>query len=250
MTLKKHTSIIVVPDGERLARTGADLFLKTALESIRATGRFTVAVSGGSTPRAMHRLLAKPPLVETIPWERVYLFWVDERMVPPENEASNYGTALKDFLHETPLPRSNVFSMVSDKAPAEAASDYQERMRSFFGGDGFPSLDLIMLGIGTDGHTASIFPGDPTAVDTDAWVAAVRGGNPLVDRLTLTLQVLNRSKKAVFLVSGRNKSDVARRLIVGDASNLPAGLIRPAGDLIWLLDAEGAALLPESDLNR
>jgi len=245
--MDQKRKIIVADDPDQLAVRGAELFCKIARKAIRTTGRFMAAISGGSTPRAMNRLLTREPCVSQIAWRKTHLFWVDERMVPADDPASNFGAAREDFLEAVPLPPENIHPMTSDKSPPEAATDYQKDLKNTFGFESgnLPVFDLIFLGIGQDGHTASIFPGDGTALETDLWVVAVKGGNPDVHRLTLTRPVLNHAGTAVFLISGKNKAAVVKTLLAPEPTQLPARNIKPVhGELIWLLDREAAALLP------
>lgn len=244
--MDQKRKIIVADDPDQLAVRGTELFCKIAREAINTTGRFTAAISGGSTPRAMNRLLTREPYVSQIAWQKTHLFWVDERMVPAGDPASNFGAAREDFLEAIPLPPENIYPMTSDKPPPEAATDYQKDLENTFGieSGNLPVFDLIFLGIGQDGHTASIFPGDQTALKTNLWVVAVKGGNPNVHRLTLTRPVLNHARTAIFLISGKNKAAVVKTLLAPEPTQLPARKIKPVhGELIWLLDREAAALL-------
>jgi 6-phosphogluconolactonase len=246
MTANRKDRIIVAANIERLASESADLFRRIAIESVTRSGRFSVALSGGSNPRPFHRLLADEPYRSGIPWAQTHIFWVDERLVPADDPASNFGTARNDFLARLPIQRSHVHPMCSDKPPPRAADDYQRTLGTHFGVDtaGAPVFDLVVLGIGIDGHTASIFPGDRTAVETDRWVVAVTGGSPNVARLTLTLPVLERARYVIFLVSGRQKAATVHTIITGDTS-LPPRQIAPAGGMVtWLLDRDAAYLLP------
>jgi len=245
--MDQKRKIIVADDSDRLAVKGAELFCETARAAIGTTGRFRAAISGGSTPRAMNRLLSRDPYVSRIAWRKTHLFWVDERMVPADDPASNFGAARRDLLEAVPLPPENIHPMTSDKSPTEAAADYQKDLENSFRIEkgSLPVFDLIFLGIGQDGHTASIFPGDRTALKTDWWVVAVKGGNPDVHRLTLTRPVLNNAGTAVFLISGKNKAGVVKTLLAPEPTQLPARKIKPVhGELTWLLDRDAAALLP------
>jgi 6-phosphogluconolactonase len=252
MTPPQNSRIIVTDGIERLAMEGADLFQRTAVASVARTGLFTVAVSGGSTPRPMHRLLAEDPYSTGVPWQFTHLFWVDERLVPVTDPDSNFGSAERDFLNQLTIPAANIHPMSSRKPPPAAADDYEHELRRHFSrfSNAEPVFDLIMLGVGTDGHTASIFPGDRSAEETTRWVTAVRGGTPYVERLTLTLPILNRARCLVYLVSGSEKAVVVRSLLTDASAQLPPQRIVPQrGDILWLLDAAAAELLPQ-DLPR
>jgi 6-phosphogluconolactonase len=248
MTPTENSRIIVTAGIERLASEGADLFQRAAVASVASAGIFTVAVSGGSTPRPMHRLLAEDPYRSGIPWQFTHLFWVDERLVPVTDPDSNFGSAERDFLNQLTIPAGNIHPMSSRKPPVAAAEDYENELRQHFSrfSSAEPVFDLIVLGVGEDGHTASIFPGDHSAEETTRWVTAVKGGTPDVERLTLTLPILNRARCIVYLVSGSKKAEVVRTLLTDASAQLPPSRIAPQrGKIIWLLDTEAAALLPQ-----
>jgi len=248
MTANRKDRIIVAANIERLASASADLFRRIAIESVARSGRFSVALSGGSSPRPFHRLLADEPYRSEIPWAQTHIFWVDERLVPPDDPASNFGMARKDFLTRLPIQHSHVHPMGSEKPPRRAADDYQQTLETYFGVDATnaPVFDLVVLGIGIDGHTASIFPGDRTAVETDRWVVTVAGGSPNVARLTLTLAVLERARCVLFVVSGRQKAAIVRTILIDDTALPPRQIAPDRGIVTWLLDREAAYLLPAS----
>jgi 6-phosphogluconolactonase len=239
----------VEPDAEAVARRGADLFVETAQASVDRLGRFVVAISGGSTPRPMHRLLAEPPFLEAVPWQGTHLFWADERMVPYESADSNFGAAKADFLDRVPLPVQQLHPMPTWCPASEGASIYEAELQGVFErfGNSRPVFDLIFLGIGTDGHTASLFPGSPGVIsdgDPDSWVLGVRGGKPRVDRLTLTYSVLNRAKAVVFVVCGREKAEIVKVILEDCGKRLPAQRVHPSkGTVTWILDQGAAGLL-------
>lgn len=248
MTPPENSRIIVTPGIESLSTDGAELFQSTAVASVARTGIFTVAVSGGSSPRPMNRLLAEEPYRSGIPWQHTHLFWADERLVPLTDPASNFGNAEGDFLKQLAIPDGNIHPMSSQKSPAAAADEYERELRRHFSriASADPVFDLILLGVGEDGHTASIFPGDHSAVETTRWVTAVKGGSPKVERLTLTLMVLNQARCIAYLVSGSKKASVVRSLLTDAAGQLPPQMIAPQrGKIIWLLDEAAAALLPQ-----
>ena len=244
MTNKQTT--IIESGFTDLANKGAEIFSRAAIESIEKRGRFAVAISGGSTPRVMHGMLAKEPYLSDIPWEKTHIFWVDERCVPENDPASNFGLARKDFLDRVPIPQNQIHPIPVEAYSEEGAGKYQRVLIDFFHlqkGE-FPVFDLIFLGIGTDGHTASLFPGKSALNEMNRWVVAVKGGNPNVNRLTLTLPVINRGKQIVFMISGKKKASVVKNALKGIQSGLPAQLVKPIkGTLIWLLDREAASLL-------
>ena len=242
-----NKQIIIIESGVTdLARKGAEIFSRAAKESIEKRGRFAVAISGGSTPRSMHSMLGEEPFYSDIPWDKTDIFWADERCVPNNHPDSNFGAAKKDFLDRVPIPRGHIHPLQEDLSPEEGALWYQQKLIKFFQRkeDEFPLFDLIFLGIGTDGHTASLFPGQSALNEMKRWVVAVKGGNPDVNRLTLTFPVINRGKQIVFMISGKKKASVVKTALKGIQSGLPAQLVQPLkGTLIWLLDREAASLL-------
>jgi 6-phosphogluconolactonase len=242
------SEIWVKDNPKLLARTGADIFTRAAQAAVKERGRFAVAVSGGSTPRLMHRVLAGESYCSEVPWHKAFLFWVDERCVPVTDEASNYGAAKIDLLERVPIPVVQVHPMPAGMPPKEGAVEYQRLINTFFRlGEGhFPSFDLIFLGIGEDGHTASLFPGQKALQEKKRWVVAVKGGQPNVDRLTLTFPLLNRARQIVVLASGKRKAAILKTLFEDKEGHLPAGRIKPQnGNLIWLIDRDAAARLPK-----
>ena len=242
-----QSQIIVKDNANLMVKKGADIFRTGALACIKRVGRFVVAVSGGSTPRPMHRLLAEEPYYSKIPWNKIDLFWVDERCVPKDDPASNFGGAKQDFLDRVPIPMGQIHPMPGDISPEEGAFIYEREVKNYFRlGEGeFPVFDMIVLGIGNDGHTASLFPGHKALEETQRLVVAVRGGDPRVSRLTMTLPVLNHGRQIVFMVSGKGKSPILKTLFENRKDLLPAQRVRPfQGEMTWLLDKEAASLLP------
>jgi 6-phosphogluconolactonase len=248
MTVTKKRTVIV-KDPHQLAVFGADILKRNALDAVKHCGKFSVAISGGSNPRPMNRLLARKPYRHIIPWKATHLFWVDERLVPLTDPDSNYGNAKTDFLDQLDIPQENIHPMGLEKEPTAAAKSYQQRLMNFFNPSigQYPIFDFIILGIGSDGHTASIFPDDQAAVNTKKWVCAVKGGNPDVDRLTLTLPLINQAKCIAVLASGQKKSKIIETIFTDMDADLPIQKIMPThGRLVWLLDQAAAARLPQN----
>ncbi len=244
-------NVVVTKDQAAMAQMAVDVFMEAARNRIEKSGYFSVAVSGGSTPRPMHRLLAGDPYGRARVWEKTHLFWVDERCVPGDDPASNYGMARSDFVEAVPLPEIQVHPMRGTVVPDRGATDYEKTLGSFFGAkqDEFPRFDLICLGIGTDGHTASLFPGHPALDESFRWVVAVKGGQPDMWRMTLTLPVLNAARKLMVLVSGVKKRDVVKHVFQDDPPGLPARRIHPsAGTVTWMLDRDAAMGLSPEDM--
>jgi 6-phosphogluconolactonase len=240
MTQPPQSSFAVLPDAETLARSVADWLLAEALAT---QGPFAVALSGGSTPRQLYRCLAEPPRLGAFPWHRTHLFWGDERFVPPSDKRSNYRMTKEALLSRVPIPAGNIHAVPTEGvSPDEAAAAYARSLESFYGSKHLdasrPLFDVVLLGLGTDGHTASLFPGSPALEERSAWVAAVTG--PSADpRLTLTFPVLNSARHAAFLVAGEEKRAMLSRLRDGD-TRLPAAHVRPIGTLHIFCDAAAA----------
>jgi len=248
-----NQKIIVKENAAMLAQKATTLFYQTAKESIDRHGRFVVAISGGATPRRMYRMLAEEPYGSAIPWDKTYIFWVDERCVPENDPASNYGAAKKDFLNRVPVPEAQVYPMPGELPPKQGAQKYQKALIDFFHlEDGrFPTFDLIFLGMGADGHIASLFPGQAVLDERKRLIVAVKGGDPDVNRLTLTLPALNRARQIVFLISGKEKAETLKTVFENDQARLPVQKIHALdGELTWLLDRESASLLPEEMIHE
>ena len=224
----------------------ADFFIgkwkKTAQLSIKEKDYFAVAVSGGNTPIYLYRRMAARK--EVIPWEKTHLFMVDERFVPYCHPDSNFQMVKITLLNQIPLPAANIHPIpVEEATPQMAAERYEDELRKFFrtAGGRFPEFDLILLGTGEDGHTASLFPGS-SGFETTNLVAMVPLGGEKHDRITLTMPVLNQGKNVIFYVSGRNKSGVLKKVIEEHDPSLPATHVRPLkGKLLFLLDLEASS---------
>ncbi|MDY6988630.1 MAG: 6-phosphogluconolactonase [Thermodesulfobacteriota bacterium] len=236
----------IVLDHPDWASRAADMFRKRARDCVANQGRFAVALSGGSTPRPVHRLLGQEPYRSDIPWTGIHLFWVDDRCVPETSPDSNFGAAKEDFFGHIPMPISQIHPMPVETLPEDGARQYEQELKAFFVSDksGFPAFDLIFLGIGQDGHTASLFPGHGALDERKMWVVAVKGGHPNVSRLTMTLPVLNSAREIVFLVSGKGKAAVTKAIFNENSTLLPAQRIQPTkGRVIWLVDKQASSLL-------
>jgi 6-phosphogluconolactonase len=239
------SAIHVLPDPAALTEVAARSVVERAQTAIDARGRFSIALSGGSTPRDLHLRLASPPLVDQVDWSRVHVFFGDERCVPPDDERSNYRLADETLLSRVPIPRDNIHRMRGELPPDEAAADYEAELRQFFG-DEPPRLDLILLGMGDNGHTASLFPGLTAVHEQDRWVVAEYVAEVGMWRSTLTPVVLNLGRAVLFLVTGEPKATMLRRVLEGPyrPADLPAQVVRPIeGEAIWLVDASAAAQL-------
>lgn len=240
--MREH-DLEVVADGEALARKAAGYVTRIAGEAIAARGQFSIGLPGGSTPRALFKRLASPAWASRIDWARVHVFWGDERCVPPDHAESNYRLARETLLDRVPLPPEHSHRIAGELAPAEAARRYEAELRAFFAGGEpatpQPRFDLLLLGMGEDGHTASLFPGTAALREMARWT--VENYVPRLDswRVTLTIPAINAAAHALFLVSGAAKAETLRAVLHGPRQPeiYPAQLIRPqAGRLLWLVD--------------
>jgi 6-phosphogluconolactonase len=239
------TNLRVAPDPAALARMAANTIQDLAHTAISQTGRFTIALSGGSTPKALFQLLASD-YQEKIGWKNTYVFWGDERCVPPDDADSNYKMARETLLDHVPLPASNVYRIKGELPPEEGAVQYEETLRGVFNNQ-LPRLDLILLGMGDDGHTASLFLGTDVLNERQKWVIPnhVLTANQTW-RITLTLPVINNAANVMFLVAGTGKAETLKRVLQGDykPNELPSQLIKPTdGNLIWAVDHAAESLL-------
>ncbi len=244
--VKKEKSVIIEVNAAQMAKKGAEIFSQAAKKSVETRGRFSAAISGGSTPRDMHRMLGEEPFRSNITWDKTDIFWVDERCVPENDPASNYGAAKKDFLDRVPIPEAQVHPMPSEVSPEKGAFNYQQEILTFFntGAGEFPVFDLIFLGVGTDGHTASLFPGQGSLDEKVRMVVPVKGGHPDLSRLTMSYPFINNGRQIVFMISGKEKAGVVKTLLEDKQRRFPAHYIEPLnGQLIFLLDRAAASLL-------
>jgi 6-phosphogluconolactonase len=245
---KPNLKIKVLSDLESLSRCAASIFLDASRNSIKTQKRFTVALSGGLTPKRMFALLGSDSYQHKVEWRYVHLFWVDERCVAKENEESNFRIAYKSFLSKISIPAANVHRVKGEEDPEKAAKDYEDDLRKFFGMSRIPVFDLTILGMGEDGHTASLFPGSKALEETIRFALPVFMKKPKYDRITLTLPVLNNSVQILFLVSGPSKANIINEILgkEGKKEGYPTGLINPSkGQVLWLIDQEAARNLKE-----
>lgn len=225
---------------EAVIRVAASRAIQVVRQAVQKRGVCAVALPGGSSPLRVFARLVQPPFVDEMPWPQVHLFWSDERCVPLADPLSNAGQARRAIGHSEVLPTANVHRVLGELGPEEAARRYDQTLRDFFQtqGDAPPVFDLVMLGMGADGHTASLFPGSPALAETKRWAVAVSpppGVEPPVDRVTLTLPVLNAARHVLFFVMGENKRRALQGVRAGDKS-LPAALVQPAQEPVWILD--------------
>ncbi len=233
----------VFADLAALNRAVTEESLRVAKAAVSERGRCAIALAGGHTPEQMYRLWAEQ-YRERFPWDKIHLFWSDERYVPADDPRSNYRMVREALLEQAPLPSGNVHPMPTDFAqPDDAARAYEATLRKFFSpGEG--AFDLVFLGVGGEGHTASLFPGSPALTERERWVVAVRAPVEPPIRLSLTLPVLNRARHVFFMVAGAGKQEIVQSIRKDPdaaARRYPAAMVRPAGRLVWFLDQTAAA---------
>ncbi len=234
--------IEIFDESDGVARAVAEDFVACAASAISERGRFSVALAGGSTPRTAYELLATPAFATRVGWDRVHVFWGDERSVPPTDAQSNYRMAHEALLHRVPIPAGQVWRIEGEREPVEAAAEYEIILRTKLGQPAI--LDLVLLGLGDDGHTASIFPGQPVVHEAIRLTAAASAPKPPVHRVTLTPVAINAARRVSFMVSGSNKAATLARVLEGPrmADRLPAQIVAPiAGDVVWFVDRAAAA---------
>ncbi len=210
--------------------------------AVAAKGTFRVSLSGGSTPKALYGLLASDAFVRRFPWERVHWYWGDERFVPYDHPESNYRMTREAMLSKAPVPPANVHPVPADGTPDAAALRYERTLQADYGAAALdparPLFDITLLGMGPDGHTASLLPGEPVLEERKRWVAAVSHGRPEV-RITMTYPAIDSSRHVAFLVAGKEKAAMVRTIRAG-GSQVPAARVKPVGELIWFIDRAAA----------
>jgi 6-phosphogluconolactonase len=223
-----------------LARAAARHFVARSLEAVAIRGLFTVALSGGSTPRSLYEVLADPeePFRALVPWANIHFFWSDERHVPPDHPESNYRMAYEAMLSHVPVTEANVHRIHSENPDAAAAAQaYEQTIKEVTQASPLPRLDLILLGLGNDGHTASMFPGSEVLHEATRLVAAPWVEHLKTYRITMTLPLINNAASVLFLVSGSEKAEIVKEVLQGP-KRYPAQEVKPAGELLWMLDKD------------
>lgn len=245
-----ESSVRILPDPEMLGHAAAADFVECAREAVAPRGRFTVALAGGSTPRRLYQLLAGPPYREEVAWDRVEVFWGDERVVPPDHPDSNYAMAMEALLCRVDVAPARIHRIPAERADrGGAARDYQLEIARVLGADPGgppPALDLVLLGMGADGHTASLFPWSPALRERRRWVVTHFVPTLKADRVTLTPALINRAREIRILVAGAGKAAALAEALEGprDPERLPVEIVQPAaGRLVWLVDAAAAGRL-------
>ena len=235
MNVKAQPQIVVVTDAATLAETAA----RRLIARVTRDDRAAVCLTGGSSPLGLYRLLAQHPWREQVPWDRVHWFMGDDRFVPESDKLSNMGAARRAFLDDAPAPRQNIHPIATDtNYPEEAARLYEDELKTFYGADRLdpvqPLFDLVLMGLGPDGHTASLFPHSPTLEEKHRWVLGVTkaGMEPFVPRVTLTFPALAATREMLFLIDSADKRPILKRVLAGE--DLPAHRAYADGDLVWL----------------
>jgi 6-phosphogluconolactonase len=236
---------------ELLAQSAAEVLIRCADEAKKLRGRFSVALSGGGTPAGLYNLLAEGDYSCRLNWKTIHFFWGDERCVPPNHSESNYRAARESLLDHVPVPAGNIHRIRGELNPCVAAERYEEDLRDFFqtehtGQSKIPRFDLVLLGMGSDGHTASLFPGKDPVRERNRWVIAYYVDLLKGWRITMTPVLINNALSVIFIVSGQDKAEALKEVLTGAyrPDVLPAQIIRPeSGNLQWLADQEGASLL-------
>lgn len=244
--MQGHDEVRLFASIETMSLAAAEQFKLLAQKAVAEHGRFLVALSGGSTPRRLFSLLSQPPFAANIPWAHTHILWGDERLVPPDEEGSNYKQAYNLFLKDVPIPAAHIHRVKGELAPDTALADYGQQLQELAEpGRGWPHLDLAIMGMGSDGHTASLFPGPIPYEETSQPVIAVTAeyGNRPAQRLSLTPLVFNDARHILFLVSGANKAEALTAVLhhTGTPEQWPAQRIQPhEGQLVWLVDKAAA----------
>ncbi len=239
------------PDLESLSLEAARFIFQAGLKGVAEKGLFTIALSGGKTPCRLYEILSRPPFLNQMPWDRIHFFWGDERCIPPDHPESNYLLDFQTLLSRTPLPEKNVHRIPVEKGPGPSvALEYEKELYHFLPADTLlgsregprpiPSIDLILLGLGKDGHTASLFPGDPALKENEHLTAFVPRSPlaPFLPRITLTLPLINQAGCVLFLVSGSEKTEVVKAILTNPEScrdRYPAALVIPQGKVCWFV---------------
>ncbi len=239
MTTYPKYNLEVFPTEDTLAKAAAEFIIEVAKKSIAAKGKFIIALSGGQTPEKLYSLLAEPPFREQIQWKKTFIFWGDERCVPLDDERNNAHQTISIFLDKVAIPQKNIHRIQVNLSPVEAAEEYEKEIDKFFMGD-IPVFDLILLGLGTNGHTASLFPGTQVLHEQKPGVKAVYVEDLKAYRITMTAPLINLAHQILFLITGIEKAEIMKDVFSGN-NKYPSQLIKPVnGELRWFIDKEAA----------
>jgi 6-phosphogluconolactonase len=244
--IETPSNVLVFDTPEQLALAAAERFVECAHELVGELDRFSVALAGGRTPKRVYELLATERFKSRVEWANVYLFFGDERAVPPDHPDSNYAMVYEALISKVPLPAKNVRRMIGEGDARENARLYEEQLKTFFAGVTWPRFDLVFLGMGEDGHTASLLPRSEALSEKSKWVVPTRMERLKQDRITLTLPVFNHAARIIFLVTGEEKAKRLKQVLQSQAGSerVPAQEIQPLdGTLEWLVDRGAASML-------
>jgi 6-phosphogluconolactonase len=240
-------SISVYSKPEELSEAAANLFVDIAIKSVKINGKFTAALSGGGSPQRLYELLASEPFRDRIPWDNTFIFWGDERFVPFDDPENNARMCREKLLEHVPIPSDHIFPVPTSGEPEEAVAAYTSTLSSFFGeSNAFPCFDFMLLGLGENGHTASLFPEKDVLAEKEKWVGSIYLEDKDQHRITLTYPVINNALNVIFLVHGSNKANVLHEILEGPQrpKELPAQDVKSKnGSLLWLIDEDAAAKL-------
>ena len=244
--MERQSNVFVFDTPEQLALAAVERFVDYSNALRDMTERLSVALAGGNTPRQVYELLATERFKNRVEWSQVHLFFGDERCVPPEHPDSNYAMAYEALISRVPIPAKNVHRIPGESNPNEGALEYENELRAFFAGLAWPRFDLVLLGMGEDGHTASLFPDSAALKEMSRWVVATRNEQSRQERITLTVPVFNHARRIMVLVTGKKKAQRLKEVLRPEpgSEQLPVQAITPIkGMLEWLVDADAASLL-------
>ncbi|MBI5642769.1 MAG: 6-phosphogluconolactonase [Deltaproteobacteria bacterium] len=242
-TKRLYVYVYIYASPEEMSRVAAETFVETCEKRVKAKGLFTVILSGGKTPERLYRLLGTD-FKDKIPWEKVHLFWGDERCVGPESRESNYKMAYDSLISKVSIPERNIHRIKGEIEPSVSAKAYEDEIRGFFNipASAFPVFDLVLLGLGNDGHTLSLFPASKALFESERLIIDNYVDKLSAFRITATLPVINNASMGIFLVSGKEKAGILREVLKGTEAIYPAQMARP-GKLLWFVDKDAASEL-------
>lgn len=244
--MEKLSNVFVFDTPEQLALAAAERFVECEYAFHGALDRFSATLAGGNTPKRVHELLATERFKSRVEWQQVHLFFGDERPIPPDHPESNYAMAYEALISKVPIPAKNVRRIIGEGNADENARLYENQLKTFFAGVAWPRFDFVFLGMGADGHTASLFPGSEALKEKSRWVVATKMERLNQERITLTVPVFNHATRVVFLVTGEEKANRLKEVLQPQpgAERLPAQEIQPVdGAVEWLVDRAAASLL-------
>jgi 6-phosphogluconolactonase len=235
----------VFENADLMSEAVADFIIQSAIESIAARGRFVISLSGGNTPNKLYSLLSSPSFKDRIEWKRTFVFWGDERCVPLNDKRNNSYMARLLLLNYIEIPSANIYPIQVDLPPSEAANEYEQKLKEFFGKEA-PCFDLILLGLGENGHTVSLFPGTPVIHELQHWIKEVYSAEQMEWRITMTVPLINQARNIAFLVTGEEKANILKTILHShfQPDIYPAQFIKPShGHLYWFADKAAASLI-------